>query len=200
MIHRRLRPRVVLQVLGVALVVLPATGCKPTPDVPHGDTGPARKDRLMPPEIQCSTAPGDDGRVVVRYQVHNAGSQTLYLLDGKHMPYQIVAADGTLQILHGVNPPDPDKLYNLIEIPLTRLLGPGESFAGEAALPVKMLRDHYGERPAPAGLLHGTIRVRCEVGWGTTAITAAERNRMSIQQLLAWQQLVDSGPFDVVLP
>jgi hypothetical protein len=106
----------------------------------------------------------------------------------------------TLVILHGVNPPDPNRLHNMIEIPLTRPLAPGERLAGQQVLPAKMLRDHYGEQPAPDALLHGTIQVRCDVGWGTSPITAASRRGMSIQQLLAWQQITSFGPFDVVLP
>lgn len=153
----------------------------------------------MAPEIHCSATPAQDGRVVIRYEIHNAGTDPIHLIDGKRLPYQIV--DGTtLVILHGVNPPDPDRLYNMIEIPLTRLLASGERVTGEQTLPMKTLRDHYGEQAAPATLLHGTIQVRCDVGWSTTPITAASRRGMSIQQLLAWQQVASFGPFPVVLP
>jgi len=154
----------------------------------------------MPPEIHCAAAPTDDGRTIVRYQIRNVGPEVIHILDGQRMPYRLATAANTLEILHGINPPDPDKLYNMIEIPLTRPLAAGESFAGEVVLPTKTLRDHYGEQPTPDSLLHGTIQVRCEVGWGPTAITAADRGRMSIQQLVAWQQLTGCGPFNVVLP
>jgi hypothetical protein len=75
----------------------------------------------------------------------------------------------------------------MIEISLTRPLA-------------KMLRDHYGEQPASDALLHGIVHLRCDVGWGTTPITAASRRGMSIHQLLAWQQITRFGPFDAVLP
>jgi hypothetical protein len=188
--------------VGRAMVALAlcAAGCNTTTDVARpGNTSPPRKDRLMAPEIQCSAKPAEGGRVIVRYEIHNAGAEPIHLIDSKRLPYQL--ADGsTLVILHGVNPPDPNRLYNAIEIPLTRPLAPGEHLTGEQALPAKVLRDHYGEQPAPGALLHGTIQVRCDVGWGTSPITTASRRGMSIQQLLAWQQLTSFGPFDVVLP
>lgn len=181
-------------------VALCATGCNSTTDAVHpGDTSPSRKDRLMAPEIQCSAKPAEDGRVVVRYEIHNAGGEAIHLIDSKRLPYQLVQGS-TFTILYGINPPDPDRLYNAIEIPLTRPLAPGERVTGEQVLPARMLHDHYGEHPAPDAALHGTLQVRCEVGWGTAPITAASRRGMSIKVLLAWQQLTSFGPFDVVLP
>jgi hypothetical protein len=182
----------------VAFAVL-ATGCNSTPDVSRPDTSPMRKDHVMAPDIQCSARTADDGRVVVHYEIRNAGTEPIHVIDSKRLPYQL--ADGAmLVILHGVNPPDPHRLYNLIEIPLTRPLAPGEQIAGEQLLPMARLRDHYSEEAAPAGLLHGRIQVRCDIGWGTTPITAASRRTMSIQQLLAWQQLTRSAVLEVVLP
>jgi hypothetical protein len=184
----------------LVVLALCAIGCNSTPDVSHpGDTSPSRKDRLMAPEIQCSSKPTDDGLVIVRYEIHNVGAEPIHLVDSKRLPYQLI--DGTtLVVLHGVNPPDPNRLYNMIEIPTTRPLAPGDRLSGEQTLPAKMLRDHYGELPAPDAVTRGAIRVRCDVGWGATPITAASRRGMSIQQLLAWQQLVQSDTFDVVLP
>jgi hypothetical protein len=182
----------------VTLALL-ASGCNSAPDVSRPDTSPVRKDRLMAPEIQCSAITGQDGRVVVHYEFRNAGTEPIHVVDSKRLPYQLT--DGpTLVLLYGVNPPDPDRLYNLIEIPLTRPLAPGEHIGGEQLLPAVVLRDHYGEQPAPAALLHGRIQVRCDLGWGSTPITAASRRTMSIQQLLAWQQLSRSAVLDVVLP
>jgi hypothetical protein len=182
------------------VLALCATGCSSTPDaIPPGDTSPSRRDRLMAPEIECSAKPAGDGRVIVRYEIHNASAEPIHLIDSKRLPYQLV--DGsTLVILHGVNPPDPNRLYNMIEIPLTRPLAPSERLSGEQALPVTMLRDHYGEQPAPDALQHGIVHIRCDVGWGTTPITAASRRGVSIQRLLAWQQITSLGPFAVLLP
>jgi hypothetical protein len=184
-----------------ALVVLTlcAAGCNSTPEVSRpGDSSPSGKDRLMARQIQCSAQPTSDGRVIVQFEIRNAGAEPIHVIDSKRLPYQI--ADGsTLVILYGIDPPDPDRLYNLIEIPLTRPLAPGERITGEQVLPVKMLRDHYGEQPAPDALVGGTIQVRCDVGWGSTPITASSRRGMSIQQLLAWQQTASSAPFNVVL-
>ena len=184
----------------IVALALYATGCSSTQDVSApGDTSPMRKDRVMAPDIQCSARTADDGRVVVHYEIRNTGAEPIHLLDSKRLPYQL--SDGSiLVILHGVNPPDPNRLYNMIEIPSTRPLAPGERIVGEQVLPVTVLRDHYGEQPAPEALRHGTIQVRCDVGWGTTPITAALRRGMSIQQLLAWQQITRSGALEVVLP
>ena len=153
----------------------------------------------MAPEIECSARPADDGRVIVRYEIHNASAEPIHLIDSKRLPYQLT--DGSiLVLLYGVNPPDPNRLYNMIEIPLTQQLAPGERLSSEQTLPMKMLRDHYGEQPAPDALLHGTVQIRCDVGWGATPITAASRRGMSIQQLLAWQQITSFGPLAAVLP
>jgi hypothetical protein len=182
----------------MVMLALLAAGCNSAPEESRPDTSPMRKDRLMAPDIQCSTETVD-GRVVVHYEIRNAGTEPIHLIDGKRLPYQLT--DGaTLVVLHGVNPPDPDRLYNMIEIPLTRPLAPGERLAGEQVLPPAMLRDHYGEQPTPAALQHGRIQVRCDVGWGTTPITAASRRTMSIQQLLAWQQVTRSTALEVVVP
>jgi hypothetical protein len=182
-----LTPRIAMPVLASA--ALAVTGCRP----------PDRKDRPMSPELQCAAAPLDDGRTRIRYQLRNTGAAAIHVLESRRMPYQLVSDEATLVILHGVNPPDPDTLYNMIEIPTTRPVAPGEAFEGEVVLPLEMLRDHYGERRAPERLRHGKIQVRCEVGWGTTPITEAERAKMSIQSLLTWQQLTRHGPFEVVL-
>jgi hypothetical protein len=184
----------------MVMLALCAAGCNAPPEVSRpGDSSPSRKDRLMAPEIQCSATPADNGQVIIRYEIHNAGAEPVHLIDSKRLPY-LVADGSTLTILHGVNPPDPNRLYNMIEIPLTRPLAPGERISGQQVLPARLLHDHYGEQPAPDALLHGTIRVRCDVGWGATPITAASRRGMTIQQVLAWQQLISFGPFDAVLP
>src|ERR1043165_1086385 len=128
-----------------------------------------RKDLVMAPDIQCSAKPADDGRVVVHYEIRNTGADPIHVIDSKRLPYQLI--DGAvLVILYGVTPPNPNRLYNLIEIPLTRPLAPGEQISGEQVLPATTLRDHYGEEAAPAALLHGRIQVRCDIGWGKTPI------------------------------
>ena len=189
-----------------ALVVMPlsmvASGCgaPPPPGVPlHNERAERdREERPRPPEVLCSAGQSMDGHAIVRYLVRNVGRETLHVLDGSRMPYQIARDDHTLVILHGVNGPVPDHILVGVEIPLTRPLAPGEVFIGEARIGEPSLRNHYEARPAPPSLLHGPIRVRCEVGWGTTPIV--EGREPSIRQLLAWQQLAGDGPFDVVLP
>jgi hypothetical protein len=127
----------------------------------------------------------------LRLSATNAGSDPIYLLDGHRMPYLILQADASLLLLFGVNPPDPNTLYNIIEIPTTRGLQPDEELAWEIEVSGAVLHDHYGAQPPRS--LTGEVLVRSQVGWGTTRIGPVDRVRMSIADLLAWQHLAN-GP------
>jgi hypothetical protein len=104
----------------------------------------------------------------------------------------------TLVIMQGVNRPDPNTIYEMLPIALTRPLAPGEVLTREVALPPKMLRDQFDVYPTPPSLLHGAIQIVCEAGWGTTAIT--NRDQMSIRDFYMWQSMVTVEPFLVTLP
>ncbi len=185
----------------IAASALAATTCEPPREVLR-NTATRRTEGtgLIPAEIRCAAEPTSDGRIIVRYQIRNVGLETIHILDGRHMPYQLALDPTTLVILHGVNPPEPGKLYNMIDIPLTRPLAAGQRFGGEVVLPTGTLRDHFRRHPIPASLAHGTIQVRCEVGWGVSPITAANRLQMTMPRLLAWQQIARYGPISVTLP
>jgi hypothetical protein len=175
-----------------------ATGCNANsgPSVPIAGT--TAKPGVLAPEIRCTAARADDGQSVIRYEIRNVGSETIYIPSGRHMPYVLARDPDTLVIMQGVNRPDPNAIYEMPQIALTRPLAPAGALAGEVALPPKMLRDHFDAHPTPPRLLHGAIQVRCEAGWGTTAIT--KRDQMSIHDFYTWQSMVGAGPFQVVLP
>lgn len=150
-------------------------------------------------EIRCAAESTGSGEVVIRYEIRNAGPNTIHILDGKHMPYLLARDPHTLVILQGIHTPELGTIHEMPGIALTRPLEPAGVVTGEVVLPPKLLHDHYEIHPTPPSLQHGTVRVRCEVGWGTTAITT--RDQMSIRQLvLDWQKVAGYGPVEVVLP
>jgi hypothetical protein len=149
------------------------------------------------PEVACTAASTADGRSIVRYQIRNIGPTTIYVLDGYRMPYQLARDANTLVILQGVNPPEPNVLYELPEIPPARPLPSGAVLAREVALGETLLRNHFDVKLAPTTLLHRTVHVRCEVGWGSTPL---DTEHTSLRQLFTWQHITGYGPFDVVLP
>jgi hypothetical protein len=87
----------------------------------------------------------------------------------------------------------------MVEIPKTRPLAAGESFERSVALAPLVLRDHFESEREPAAI-HGQVTVRCQAGWGETAIGDAERKKLSIDKLLKWQKLAESAPITVTLP
>jgi hypothetical protein len=150
------------------------------------------------PELYCATSTDNKGQITLRYELHNTRSETIYILNGRRMPYRLVRGPRTLVIFQGVNPPRPNTMYPITEIPVTRPLPPGAVFSGKVALPPRTIAHHYEWGPTPATLQHGPIQVHCEVAWGSTPIT--QNDQVSMAQLLAWQRIVAYGPIDVVLP
>lgn len=167
------------------------------PTAAAGTSG-ATRDAAPPPEVRCHPTTTSDGRIVVRYEIRNLGTETIHLFGERRMPYQLARDERTLVILHGLNIPDPDTIYAISTIPPTRPLTPGGIVTGEAVLGQKVLRNHFDGQLAPQSLQHGTIHVRCDVGWGLTPIT--EGKRMTMDEFIRWQRLTTYGPIDVVLP
>ncbi len=187
---------------GVIVAMLPASfaaGC----DGPSEVASKSANDRKapVPPEVRCELIRTADGRGIVRYKVRNVGHEVVHILDGRRMPYTIAHDAKTLLILHGVHRPIPaGALYEMVERPPTRPLAPGAIFTGEVEVAAKSLHNHNAGGPTPTSLMHGTIQVLCQVGWGSTPITEAMRPSLSFGQLMAWQRLSTYGPFSVVLP
>jgi len=125
-------------------------------------------------------------------RIENDSDTTAHVLDGERMPYVIRDDDGLL-VLFGVNPPDPDTDYYMVEIPTTRPLEAGEAVEHDVVLDPVPFHDHYtydtDEVP-----LERPVTVRCEVGWGDTPILAAEQHLYSIESVIAWQQLTAAAP------
>ena len=192
-------PRAV--VLAIALTAPTLAECNSAPESAHNRaTDTIRMDGPKPPEIDCATVRSNDGHTRVRYEIRNAGAETIYMQNGRRMPYQFARDANTLVIIQGVNRGEPGTIYEMFERPLTRPLAPGTTFAGEVVLGANVLHDHYGGRAAPQSLQHGTFQVVCEVGWGLTPITEAVQRTMSGSELFAWQQVSTSKPLTVVLP
>jgi hypothetical protein len=129
----------------------------------------------------------------------NGMPETIHVIDSPRLPYFILREDGSLLILFGVNPPDPDIDYGMIEIPLTRPLPPGESVSWQVDLVDFHLKDHYQAAWEPAEL-HGPVPVVVQVGWGATAIDPKVRSRTNINTLLDWQNLTECAAGEVVFP
>ena len=59
-------------------------------------------------------------------RIENDSDATVHIFDSARMPYFILD-DADLLVLFGVNAPDPEVDYFMVEIPTTRPLDPGES-------------------------------------------------------------------------
>ncbi len=177
------------------LGLLMLTGCCVPTETPSAPTKPLR--------VSCTPSTGEDGELTVRVAIENASSDTLHIFDSARMPY-LLEEDGDLVILYGVNPPDPNTEYFVIEIPPTQPLAPGKRVEDTVSLTPLRLGDHYGlhrERNSPV-TRHGAVTVRCEVGWGETPILAREEEQhvRNITQLIEWQQFSRSEPVQVQFP
>lgn len=142
------------------------------------------------------TGNASDGSLGLHLAGQNMAVDTLYIFDSARMPYLILQEDGSLLVLHGVNAPDPDVDLPLIEIPMTQPLAPGETWETSIALSPLMLADHY-KKSRTATVLKGAVTVHFQLGWGSTPILPSDRERLSITQLLAWQNLSAAEPLTV---
>jgi hypothetical protein len=155
------------------------------------------------PEVRCeATSMLDEGTHLIRYQIRNDTSATIHIVDSRIVPYELIREADFLVILHGIHDFNPRQTMRTFHamVPVTRPVLPGETFAGHAVWPKRIMRDHYSGELTPASLLHGTIRVRCEVGWWATPITEANRASRSFYEVLDSQQLAGHGPINVTLP
>lgn len=148
-------------------------------------------------EITCQLILEDPDRPSISVELLNGQSETIHIFDSPRMPYFIAREDGALLILFGVNPPDPEIDYGMIEIPLTRPLSPGESTSWQVELNGFHLKDHYQAEREPAAL-QGAVPVIVQVGWVAAAITPKDRFRTNIKKLLAWQNLAECAAGEVV--
>lgn len=170
------------------------TACTPT-ETPSAAAEPLR--------VCCTPATGEDGEIMVRVTIENISDDTLHLFDSHRMPY-VLEEDGGLLILYGVNPPDPNLEYYMIEIPTTKALPPGERVEDTVSLTPLRLGDHYSlprERNSVV-TRHGAVTIQCAVGWGYTPILPPheEQSVQNITQLLEWQRLSPAEVIQVQFP
>ena len=160
----------------------------------------SHKDDMTKPSLAIDVRVTGDGSsaLAVHCTAKNVSGQPLHVFDSSRMPY-LQDEHGTLLVLHGVSPPPEDRDLNVIEIPTTRVLSPGEALVFDVSLVPLRFHGHYGDEPPPP-TRHGAATVVCRVGYGTTPIDAAARANTSISVLLAWQQLASSPPVTVQLP
>jgi hypothetical protein len=175
-------------------LALALTACAPT------ETPAAPVDPLC---VSCTSAISDDGALAVRVKVENVSNDTLYIFDSARMPY-VLEENGDLLILYGVNPPDPNVDYFMIEIPSTQALPPGERVEDEVSLTPLRLGDHYSlpRERNPVVSRHGAVTMQCEVGWGRAPIlpAAQEESVRNINHLMEWQRFSRAEPIQVQFP
>lgn len=133
----------------------------------------------------------------VHCSARNVSSAPVHVFDWPRMPY-LLDERGTLVVLHGISPPPEAQDLNAIEIPVTRVLAPGEALAFDVALVPLKLRSHYGDEPPVAR--HGAAPIVCRVAHGATPIDAAARAHTTIATLRTWQQIESSPTLVVRLP
>ena len=134
-----------------------------------------------------------EGTLHLHLTVENTAADTLHIFDSARMPYLILQDDGSLLVLHGVNAPDPDIDYPMIEVPVTQAMAPGAKWETTVVLAPMVLADHY-QQARTATALQGQVQVHVQVAWGRTPILPADRARLSIQALLDWQQRALTDP------
>jgi len=115
------------------------------------------------------------------------------------MPYVLAPSKHSLVILYGVNAPDPNIDYNVIEIPPTKELASKATLEGTVALTPLILRDHFSSGRTETKL-SGEVSVVFQLGWGATPIQKDDAHITNINALLKWQTLVSSEPIKVRLP
>ncbi len=156
-----------------------------------------------PLQVSCTPATGAAGEISVRVAIENVSDDTLHLFASDRMPY-LLEENGDLLILYGVNPPDPNVEYYMIEIPPTQALPPGERLELEVSLTPLRLGDHYSLPRERNSIVtrQGAVTVQCAVGWGYTPILTQqeEQSVRNINQLIAWQQLSRTEAIEVQFP
>lgn len=176
------------------LLTLVLAACQASTESPPASADPIR--------VTCMPLTAA-GVLAVRLVVENASDANLHIFDSWRMPY-LLEEDGDLLILYGVNPPDPNVEYYMIEIPATKPLLPGERVELEVSLTPLRLGDHYSlpHERNPAVTRRGAVTVQCEVGWGYMPIFSRqeEQNVRNINHLIEWQQISRAAPVEVQFP
>lgn len=153
----------------------------------------------QPLQLSCSYTQQTNSELILNYQIKNVSNKAMHIFDNQNMPYLILQEDGSLLVLHGVNPPEPNTEYPFIEIPITRSIEPGEIVSHQVKLKPLYLADHYKMDRTPTDL-HRSVTVYCQVAWSETPILASQRHKTSINSLLKWQKFISSQPIHINFP
>jgi hypothetical protein len=186
-----------LGLLAALVLFLSSCGAAPNGVSPHPKASTESPQRIRMEnmiQVQCSL----DGDLRLKYTIKNNSAETIHVLDGERMPYASIVDDGVL-VLHGVGAMDPDVDYFMVEIPVTKPLGPNEELKYDFALNPLNLSDHFEFEGGTANI-HGKTKLTCQVGWLKTPILASERHLFSIETLLSSQQFATGNALEVVFP
>ncbi|WP_152629700.1 hypothetical protein [Haliangium ochraceum] len=121
---------------------------------------------------------------------HNRSDAPAHLLRTERMPY--VAVDGgVLRVRWSIEPPDPDKNYGMLEIPLTDEVAAGAKLTRTATLPLPLHLSAHLDGPTPyAGDMPGDAVA--EFGVSERRIDASQRHTLNYPKLAAEQRVCRS--------
>jgi hypothetical protein len=139
-----------------------------------------------------STIDYSSGSAVITCTLHNKGANTVHVLSGSRMPYLLKREDGTLHVLQGLHPGDPNIEYYGSEIPGSLALKPGGKLDFSLNLDPLQLTTHYayGKLPLEVDL---PIKIQFSVGIVPEAINPKTPHLYSAQGILGRQTLIDGA-------
>jgi len=171
-------------------LALTVAGCLSTGAAPNQEESPMSSSSAV--ELTCSQAVGAPA---VRCEARNVSQQTVHVFESKRMPYLLLEGDG-LVLLFGVHEAPPLKSFNMVEIPVTRPLAPGETLRFERVVDPLVLANHYETVATPAHFA-GEHRLVGRVGWLSEPVTREMVHQIAMPWLLARQQTADAVPITV---
>lgn len=156
----------------------------------------------LPLDISCSLVQKAADAVFISVEATNNSEQTLHMIasvsSNKKQPY-VMMNEGALEVIFGINEPDPDIDYFGVEIPFTRPLGPGEVYKEEVQIIPLTQREHFGydQEVTP---LRGDVRVVCRFAVLRAPIEASQRHTLSLQQVLDQHEWAKPIELTVTVP
>src|SRR6185503_20523718 len=81
-----------------------------------------RVESSVSPRVRCSIDSLSPDSFRITYEIYNSLQDTIHVMGGKNLPYQLARNTNTLVILHGIHAFEPNRLPHIVEIPVTRPL------------------------------------------------------------------------------
>jgi hypothetical protein len=178
-------------------LLLVAMGCGSPAEAPGAKV---EKASALQPQLSCIVTRAENGGVEIIYEIRNETLKAIYLVANGRVPYQRARGPNTLVIFHGVHFAIDNVYPTVVESPLLGAIAPGATIRGSVSWPKRALFDHYRGRLAPPSLLHGVIRIYCDVGWWTVPFNQGTEWDTPLDVLVDSQQLLEAGPIEVELP